>query len=77
MLPETAGSGLGFLPVRPDADVDGQGDVEWKRLFHRLTDQFSHGAGLALGGLEEQFVVDGEDHPGPIRPPGALPRKRL
>ena len=56
--------GLDVEPVRPGGDVDLQRDVQVERGRHRVAHQGGEGGDLVVGGLEDQLVVDLEEHPG-------------
>ena len=56
-------SRLRVLPVLADADVDRQRHVQRRRRLHPLADDRGDLLGARLRHLEQQLVVDGEDHP--------------
>ena len=53
-----------FGPAVADADVRDQGDLERIDLLHLLAHDGHHPLDLSLGGLEDQFVVDLQQHLG-------------
>src|SRR5262249_40481812 len=54
---------LDVQPVRPGEQVDLQRDAEVQRTDHLPTDQLGQAGDLLVGGLEDQLVVDLEQHP--------------
>ena len=57
------GTGSHRLPVVAGLDVDGQRDVQRDRPFHRLADHRDERVDAVARDLEQQLVVDLEEHP--------------
>src|SRR5262245_28864185 len=54
---------LDVQPVRAREQVDLQRDAEVQRADHLPADQLGQAGDLLVGGLEDQLVVDLEEHP--------------
>ncbi len=53
---------LGFVPVLADGGVGDEGDIEGHRLLHAVDDEVADLLGAVLGALEDEFVVDLQEH---------------
>ena len=55
---------MGLEPVGADADVDDDGDGKGKGVDHGVADELAGGVFLVEGHVEDEFVVDLEEHAG-------------